>query len=207
MDISELAVKLIILLIPGALAALIVEKLAIHTKWNEFKFIIYAIIFGSLSYLVLGFFGSADNFWQNLPAKEIPFDVVWKACIAGILIGFISVAIDTHKLISKLARKLKISNKYGDENLYSYFLGSKEVNEVYVRDKANNLTYWGFVDSYSETEEASEIVLRAVRVYDYETSDYLYDSDKVYLSRKKDEITIELPYTNLVEENGTQKNK
>lgn len=194
MDISELALKLIILLLPGAIAALIFEKLALHKQWNDFKFVFHAILFGGLSYVVLGIFYNETSFWQNLSAKEIPFSTVWKASVIGVIIGFIAVAADTHKWLTKFCRKLKISTKYGDENLYSYFLNSKDVVEVYIRDKENNFTYWGFVDSFSEKDNVSEIVLYSVKVFEYTSSEQLYELDKLYLSREKCNISIELPY-------------
>ena len=60
------------------------------------------------------------------------------------------------------------------------------------------------VNSYSETAEFKEIVLRDVKVYDYTTSQLMYELDKVYLSRPKDGIIIEVPFINNIktDENG-----
>ena len=117
-------------------------------------------------------------------------------------VGLISTGIDHYKLINRFGKWIKLSNKYGDENLYSYFLNAKEVEEVYVRDVENKLTYHGFVNSFSETDEIKELVLLDVVVYDYETSQKLYSLDKIYLSKSKENLIIELPYKN--NENGTE---
>lgn len=109
------------------------------------------------------------------------------------LIGFIYAGLDNYKIINRIGKFLKLTTKYGDENLYSYFLNANNVNEVYVRDIANNITYHDMVDSYSETNEFKEMVLRDVKVYDYATSNLMYELDKVYLSRPKDDIIIEVP--------------
>lgn len=85
----------------------------------------------------------------------------------------IATGLDHYKLINLFGKWIKLTNKYGDENLYSYFLNAKDVDEVYVRD-INNLTYHGLIDSYSENDEIKEIVLVDVVVYDYETSKELY---------------------------------
>ena len=53
MNLSEIALKLIIILIPGILCTLIIEKLTVHKKWSSFKFGIHSIITGALSYLIL----------------------------------------------------------------------------------------------------------------------------------------------------------
>jgi len=46
---SELTIKLIIILIPGAIATLIFGKLVLHKEWNNFKFVLYSILFGVVS--------------------------------------------------------------------------------------------------------------------------------------------------------------
>lgn len=203
MEISELTLKLILILIPGSIASIIYERLTIHKQWNSFKFVINAILFGALSYIVAQFVfnicrvdTSFETFWENLPTKEIPYNVILKASFVSIFIGLIATGVDHYKLINKLGKFLKLTNKYGDENLYSYFLNAEDVDEVYIRDIGNGLTYHGLINSYSENDEINEIVLVDVIVYDYSTSEKLYSLDKIYLSRKKDNLIIELPYKN-----------
>lgn len=208
MEISELTLKLIILLTPGAVASIIFEKLTIHKKWNSFQFIANSILFGGLSYLFaqLAFNSfrhdnSFDNFWSNLPSKEIPFEAAMKALIMSIFIGFVCAGLDNYKIVNRIGKFFRLTTKYGDENLYSYFLNAKNVNEVYFRDVPNNITFHGMINSYSETSEFKEIVLRDVKVYDYTTSEFMYELDKVYLSRPKDDIIIEVPFINNIKTN------
>jgi len=209
MEISELTLKLIILLIPGALGTMIMSKLTIRKDLTPFKFILNSILIGVFSYLLLqlteNLFALIGNIfsctkktnpdlqiWNTISdSKLIPYkEVIWGSII-GIILGFIGSYIDTYKLINKLAKKLKISYKYGDENLFSYFLNADETQVVYVRDKKNNLTYRGYVKVYSETETISEIVLSDVTVYRYEDSEELYEVDQIYLSFGKADIIIE----------------
>lgn len=202
MEISEFTLKLIIVIVPGAIASIIYEKLTIHKKWTPFQFTLNSILMGGISYMFADFFceiifddSSFDSFWDNLPLKEIPFLAVVKASFASIFIGFTGAWMDKVKLINKVARRLRLSNKYGDENLYSYFLGNNEIKEVYVRDMHTNHTYHGMIQSYSETDNIKEMVLTEVKVYNYESSEYLYDSQYIYLSRPKDFLTLEIyPY-------------
>lgn len=201
MEISELTLKLILILIPGSIASIIYERLTIHKRWNSFKFVTNAILFGALSYIlsqvafnICRVDTSFEMFWENLPTKEIPYNVILKASFVSIFIGLIATGVDQYKLINKLGKFLKLTNKFGDENLYSYFLNAEDVDEVYIRDINNGLTYHGLINSYSENDEINEIVLVDVIVYDYSTSEELYSLDKIYLSRKKDNLIIELPY-------------
>ncbi len=211
MEIPELTLKLIILLTPGAIASIIFEKLTIHEKWTSFQFIANSILFGGTSYLTaqLAFNicsddKSFDNFWLNLPSKEIPFNAIIKAIITSVFIGFLCASLDNYKVVNRIGKYLKLTTKYGDENLYSYFLNADNVNEIYFRDIPNNITYHGMINSYSEANDFKEIVLRDVKVYDYETSTLMYELDKVYLSRPKDDIIIEVPFIDNLkpEENG-----
>jgi hypothetical protein len=212
MEISEFTLKLIILLIPGGVSAIIYEKLTIKKKWSPFQFVANSIIFGGISYiaaqLILGKVFEDESllsFWDNLPAKEIPFNIVVKATGFSILIGFLGAGLDKFKVINRIATLFGLSTKYGDENLFTYFMGSKQSDEIYVRDLATNQTYHGMVLSFSETDEFKEIVLRDVKVYDYESSTYLYDIAYVYLSRSKDLLTLEV-YPSIVQtnNNGTE---
>lgn len=203
MEISELTLKLILLLIPGSIACILYERLTIHKSWNSFKFITNAILFGGISYLIAqmifnicGDDQSFKLFWDNLPSKEIPYNVIIKASVVSIFVGLIATGIDQYKIINTIGKRLRLTNKYGDENLYSYFLNAKDVDEVYVRDIENRLTYHGLVNSFSENDVTNEIVLIDVIVYDYETSTELYRLDKIYLSRSRNNLIIELPFKN-----------
>lgn len=203
MEIPELTIKLIILLTPGAIACILFEKLTIHKKWNSFQFVANSILFGGSSYLIAQVLfnicrtdSSFDNFWKNLPSNEIPYEAIIKAIYISVIIAFVCAGLDNHKLINKVGKILRLTSKYGDENLYSYFLNAKNVNEIYLRDVSKNITYHGMIDSFSETNEFKEIVLRDVKVYSYETSEFMYGLDKIYLSRSKDDIIIEVPFIN-----------
>lgn len=205
MEISEFTLKIIIILIPGAIAALIYERLTIHKKWSSFEFITMSILFGGISYLVAETFhnnlhflnkDTLSDFWANLPTKEIPFNAVISASVAALFVGLFATAIDHFKLVNKFGKLIRITNKYGDENLYSHFLNARTITEVYIRDKKNNLTYHGDIESFSETNEFKEIVLSDVKVYGYEDSEFYYHIAKLYLARHQDDFTMEVPFLN-----------
>jgi hypothetical protein len=202
MTVSALALKLILILIPGGLATLILEKLTTYLKWGPFKFIINSILLGGLSYLIsdlifyIFYADDIKNFWLTLTSNNVPFWEIIRATVVAVFIGFTASWIENNKLITRFARKFSIADKYGEENLYSYFLNSKEISEVYVRDIVNNLTFHGTVDSFSENEQISEITLRDVKVYRYSDSAFLYEMPKVFLSRAKNCIFIEVPILN-----------
>lgn len=210
MEISELTLKLIILLTPGVLATTIYKRLTIrHKEQSDFMFIVISIMFGMFSYLTLQVCNYIFSYICNLCSEKkenlyiiktfsdlpngnsIPYsEVIW-ASIISIILGFLISKLDHSKLINTFAKKFNISNKYGDENLYSFFLNSPDINWVYVRVIENSLTYLGCVESFSETPENKEIVLNQVTVYNYPESKKLYEIERIYLIFPKDKVIIE----------------
>jgi hypothetical protein len=109
--------------------------------------------------------------------------------------------------INKIAKKLKISTKYGDENLFSFFLNSQNIDWIYVRDIQNNLTYQGRVVSFSENDGMQELVMSEVTVFKYETSEEFYSVPLIYLSKPSGNFIIEaVPPELLEEKNGKEAN-
>lgn len=205
-QISELTLKLIIILIPGAIAFLIYQKLTISYKRKDsFAFILNSIVFGSITYviceLVLGeIFGYNEfrDFWINLKSKDIPFTIVAIASLCSIVIGYMGAYIDNDKWINRLAQKIRFTHKYGDENLFTYFLNREDIQEIFIHDIPNNLSYNGTIRHFSETDEFKEIVLENVNVYAYDTPEkgVAYSLKSIYLTRPKDSLSIEVPFIN-----------
>src|SRR5690606_33195700 len=160
-------------------------------------------LFGIISYLFLQLIINGFNLfcfvdlhdltiWNNLNnATLIPYQEVGFASIVSILIALIASMIENRKVINRVAGFFGISAKYGDENLYSMFLNSKNVQFIYLRDIKNQLTYHGWVKSFSENDIVSEIRLADVAIYNYSDSKFLYEVSEIYLSLNRHEIIIE----------------
>lgn len=211
MDISALTIKLIILLVPGILAAKIYQRLTVrHKERSDFMFVLIAIMFGVFSYSLLQLIEVLLICFSNVlspsckrevkvleafddisDSTKIPWLEVLLGSLLSILIAFFSVKVDHYKWLNWIAVKLRISNKYGDENLYSRWLNDKDIDWVYVRDYKNDLLYWGCVCSFSETEEFKELVLKEVSVFSNAEAKKMYKVDQIYLCLPKDEVKIE----------------
>jgi hypothetical protein len=211
METSELTIRLIVLLIPGLIAALMIETLTVHTKWSQFRFVLYSILLGYASYfsyqafeIVRGvvcwawthtFSYNQLSFWGSLFSPKVPISLreVFVTCVFSILLGMVMSGIIQYKVVNRIARWLRISEKYGDENLFSFFLNAKEISWIWVRIPSKNLTYEGYRESFSETETIREVVLRDVKVYRYEDSEFLYEIPAIYLCLPVNDIIIEMP--------------
>ena len=209
MEISELTLKLILILIPGVIASIIINKLTIHDPWKPFNFILNAIILGVFSYLLLqlieNLFVVINNIRLPTPKPFIPLkvwititdstfipytDIIYSS-VCALVIGIIGTLMEHYDLLHRLGRKLNLTNKYGSLNLFSEFLNNKDTQWVTVRDYKNNLAYFGYVSTFSETNKISELVLCDVSVSTCDECSPLYELDEIYLSFAKSDIIIE----------------
>lgn len=211
---------------PGIVAAVICDKIIVHQpRWDHFKFGLYSFVLGVCCYLLLqGLVYSFDlifticfsinnAFWSHLNVwsiissgtPNIKVLEVFQATMLAMPVAFFASVIVNYKIFNKLSQRLLISNKYGDENLYSYFLNAKEVNWIYIRDIENDLTYQGQIISFSENDNIQEIVLSDVTVYSYKDSMEYYSVPSLYLCRKMGTFVIETIPPELLEvENDTE---
>lgn len=200
---NDLVITIGLISFPGLIATLLADKLVVHTaRWGTFKYSVYTFVFGLMSYVLLqilnylvGYFGYSLIYlnpahkilqiWSVLTAHKTAVslpEVAWATSLSPI-IAVIAIATVNLKLLNKLATHLKITTKFGDENLFSYFLNLSGVNWVYVRDRENNLSYRGQISSFSENDKLQELVLSDVTVYTNLESDELYKVPMIYLSK------------------------
>ncbi|WP_298218334.1 hypothetical protein [Halothiobacillus sp.] len=218
---NELAITVGIILFPGLIAAVVADKITVHSKsWGSFKYSIYSFIFGVLCYVFLqgitltwwlithSFFPSLTfesitlDVWSVITSNKVvisPSDVLWATALSP-LVALFAAYIVNHKLINRFAQHHGISRKYGDENLYSYFLNLQNIDWVYVRDIQNSITYQGRLVSYSEAEDMQELVLSDVTLYSYVESEELYSVPFLYLSKPRGTFIIEAIPTDYLQE-------
>jgi hypothetical protein len=122
-------------------------------------------------------------------------------------VSFVVAACVEHKMLTRIGSWMHVTSKYGEENLYSYFMNMKENEWIYVRDKENNLTYEGKASWHSENESLHELVLQGVVVYRYEDSARLYSVPTMYLSREVGKLVIESVPRELVQEGIADEHK
>lgn len=209
---NDLAVLIGLISFPGLIATVLCDKLLVHAeRWNSFKYGVYTFVFGVSSYVFLQFavwlldvldrrlpFLSREvklSLWSTLTTTGGKLDfseVAWATALSPV-VALVAVFCVNKKIATRFGQWIGVSNKYGDENLFSYFLNSRDVSWVYVRDPAAGLSYRGAVRSFSETKEVQEVVLTSVTVYSYADSDELYNLDSIYLSKPLGSFIIESP--------------
>ena len=209
---DELAVSIGVISFPGLLACIICDKIASHSpKWRAFKYAIYSFVFGVFCYgteqaiyslwrTILSATGcpvaqmpSLLHVWSIATAQKVDIffpEVVWATALAPV-VAVVAALINNHKVLNRIAQRAGISNKFGDENLFSYYLNARTLQWVYIRDPNTNQTYKGSVVSWSETDHMQELVLADVTVYEYESSLLLYSLPTIYLAKPTGSFVIE----------------
>jgi hypothetical protein len=195
-----------LLILPGAIAILIVEALTVHKKLDAFRFTLYMSVLGFIAYLarqtpsiIAAYIYHTPSykllsFWGAISGKTTAIDwsEIFTTCLIAIPVGLVASSLIQYKALNRFANLIKLSGKYGDENLFSYFLSAKETNWVWVRDNKQGVTYYGKVEYYSETDSMKEIVLSEVSVYRSEDSAFIREAPYIYLSFAPNDFIIEL---------------
>ena len=215
---NQLIVTLIVVLLPGIVAAVICDKITVHSKWTPFKFGVYSFVLGVFSYSglqtiyyvsdMISTCSFSPEQWSNLEIwnttvsdnPTIPALELTLATLLALPVSFLAAFLVNHKVFNKLSQKLKVSSKYGDENLFSYYLNADEIDWIYVRDIDKNLTYQGRVVSYSEADTMQELVMSEVTVFRYDDSSELYSVPTIYLTKSNGNFVIEAVPENLLGE-------
>lgn len=209
MNFTELTIKILFIFFPGLIAVIIINNLTTHKK-VEFKFfIIYSFILGTLSYMViyillivnniyLGFNGFKSH--KNLAFMDVLTnnesfvngkEIIFATIIAFFLSLLISLILNNGWL-HIIARKLKITNQFGEKDVWQYLFNSPELSWITVRDFSTNMIYQGYVAAFSDTHAENELLIQDVYVYDSKTGNYLYDLNALYITRDKSDLTIEI---------------
>ncbi|HEX5057325.1 MAG TPA: hypothetical protein VFX02_12620 [Gammaproteobacteria bacterium] len=203
---NQFLATLVIILLPGIIAAVICDEITVHRKWTSFRFSLYALVLGILSYIVLqliypivGAVNVCFEYirWKDLKVWKTPFSVnpeipvneVIFATILSLPVAFLAAYVINQRIFNKISQKIGVSSKYGDDNLYSYYLDT--VDWIYVRDSEGGLTYQGRIMAFSETDQIQELVMSEVTVFRYSDSKELYSVPTIYLTKEMGKFVIE----------------
>lgn len=216
MEITDFTIRILILLIPGLITYLIVNKFTDSKKDNIIvevtKVIIYSFISYSISALggviLENIFPCLDlsvNFLNCLTDSSIP--VSWVEIIItaflSIFVGCIISKLINQSFFHKTAQRFNITKKFSDLDVWSYLFNSKNNFYIVIRDIENNLTYQGYPQAFSKDHKECEVLLINVRVYRYKDSKLLYKCDSMYYKFNSEKINFEIQL--LEEENSGKK--
>lgn len=211
MEVTELALRVILLFFPGVVAAILVDALTNHRQLTPFVFGTHAFVLGILSYLTLSCFRSIWNwtfedickvaqfpeliFFRALADKSVGLgwiEIVLAVAAATLVALVLSAAIN-HKWLHRIARNTQVSRRSGELDTWSLLFNSSEIGWINVRDIQRDLVYEGWVDAFSDTSDAPELLMRDVAVYRNLSGKRLYRTPRVYLKLNPNDVIIEYP--------------
>ncbi|GHV94666.1 hypothetical protein AGMMS50293_09860 [Spirochaetia bacterium] len=215
MQIDAFIFQLLILLIPGFICFSIFRKIAVYRRDSKknfgFQEIIIIIVYSLIICMFYDLFCALINY---LAKKDYSFTLsklvdieMYNAielsllCLIAIISGYLFSILETHKIINKIAMSLRVTNYYGDTDVWTSFCANENTNWIYARDHKLNLIYYGLLEQYSDPGEERELIITNVRVFS-ENGDFCYNCPKMYICRQANEITLEIPQTGKGDEDG-----
>jgi len=213
-DLSDLALRVVLLFFPGVIAALMTDALVNHRERTPFAFGTRAVVLGLLSYLSLAALRAGVNmagrsvvppmaplpeliFFRALTDERVRLEWVEiaLAVLAASGISLIVSAGINHKWLHRTARRFGVSRRSGELDTWSLLFNSDEIGWLNVRDISRDLVYEGWVDAFSDSAAAPEVLLREVAVYRNSSGELLYRTPRAYLKFRPDDVVIEYPPT------------
>lgn len=220
MKIDLAILQIALIFFPGIVWAALHSRFIARQKLSNFQFVLYAFIFGIVSYVVTGSFYSilgeqhpvvaylsaADK--SELPNELFSFRHLAAVTVIALALAIAWIYLETYKLAAWFLQLIKATKKFGDEDVWSFTLNNPkpDVEYVQVRDFAKEIVYSGWIDSFSEAAHIRELLLRDVQIHDF-AGNLLYEMPHVYIARAVDDIQLDFPYrsrepVNLEKENA-----
>ncbi|HEX4111684.1 MAG TPA: DUF6338 family protein [Stellaceae bacterium] len=194
MKIDLLFVQLAIIFLPGLIWAGLDSRYARKSKSSEFHYVLRAFLFGMASYgVTFGLFAVfgrpfsladfSDAATKGVFTRAIFLDIA-AGTLVGLLLAILWLYNSKYKLGTQFLQKIRATKTYGDEDVWDFTFNSAiaAVEYVHFRDFTNKIVYAGWVNEFSESEKLRELVLRDVRVYDFEGR-FLFEMPLIYVAR------------------------
>ncbi len=206
MKLTEFTIKILILSLPGIVCYFSCQKLIGKTNRSNIEVIFQVFVFSIISYLILGIGEILFDLmspkvlgWNvigvfNNPSQNVSHYFLMSSAVCGVLLAFALSYIVKYNLLNKFGQVISATNRYGDEDVWQCFHDTSD-EWVFIRDHKTDLVYYCYIRYWSDSAEDRELILSDVSVFN-NTGDFLYESQNIYISRNKDDLTIEIPIVN-----------
>ncbi len=212
MNLTVFTVRLMILGLPGIICYFLTQKLIGKTKRTNVEIVLLVFVYSTISYVMVYIIGYSINSFLNKKVnldvltillkeeQQVELSVLVLSIFCGIIFAYILSSLVRYNVLNRVGHKIKSTSRFGDEDVWDYFhnLPDRDRNGgwVIVRDYKYDMSYLGYIDSWSDFGSERELIIINAEVYRNETSQFLYDSKLVYLCRKPEDISIEIPPEN-----------
>ena len=207
---NELTIKIVMLLLPGIIVTMLIDKFTEHKIWNNYKYSLFVISYGILSYLILQILSllnqcakvGYENFklnnaeylqvWEVNSNFGLPYSEVIAASMISFFLGLFMTYIDNKEYLAKLLMTLKITRKYGDYSVYQQILGVNENDWMDITIWDKKIIIRGIPVSIHESNGLCELCIYDAEVFNFddESTNFLYRVNYISISEKYDNLII-----------------
>ena len=204
MEVNNFTVRMMLLGLPGIIAYFVSDKIVIRRWRDVLPTVLTIFAYAVLSYILLALVtyvagDKHDNgvFAEVFGSQAIGFRTILGGIVCGLVLALASGYAFRFSILNRAAKAMGATKRFGDTDVWHYFNNSpmdeKNDGYLYVRDHKRDLIYYGYISLYSDSGEERELVLTDVSVYENGTGEYCYSVQHMYLSRTRDDLTIEVP--------------
>ena len=208
---NTLVLTLALIFLPGIIWARLDARYARQVKPTQSEFAVNVFVFGLVAYLATYLVYLSPLVSQiaafNLTAIALDdaevaqslgrsvVDDIFAATVVALFLAPVWLAVQRHKLVVRFLQLIKVTKRYGDEDVWDFLLSSDDPRALYVnvRDQQTGQTFSGYVDQFSEAPGLRELVLSQVEAFDTETGDQTIKVARMYLARDPKGMTLEFP--------------
>ena len=127
------------------------------------------------------------------PYWSVPYTIAWKeiaiVSVISVIVAIVATYISVYRLPNKLGILLRATQRYDDADVWECFNDIYKSRWVIVRDHKLNLAYYGWIKFYSDSEKFRELLLENVETYENTNWTFLYNSEILYISREKADLS------------------
>ena len=215
---DELSIKIVMLLFPGIITTIFLDKFTEHKPWGNYIYSLLIIFYGILAYFTLQLIQLFSQFlhvgidnwkeykvvflnsWQfvyNVSQKNgIPYSEIMWAGVVALINAMLLCRLEKTEVLSRFLQKCGITDKYGSYSVFVLMSKKYEGNYIDALFYSKNMMYRGIIDSINEKENEYELILRNVTLYRIEDSGNLKpisEMDHVCLACSYKDLILQSP--------------
>ncbi len=201
MEISTFTFRLVLIFLPGLFSLIIIESLTHHPEIKLHKYLIFSMLLGFVCYLSL--YAIVEVFCLHIEVvflrnitdnvSQISVEEVLYTTLLALPFGFLIAWIINRKFLHRFANILRVSNKFGDVDVWGFIMNSTIPEWVVVRDFEHDLMIKGWIQAFSDSKQPDELFIRDVQVFKNSTAELMYEAPAVYISRRRENFHLEFP--------------
>jgi hypothetical protein len=211
MGLTDVTVRLMLIFFPGIICFFIVDAFTVHRERKAHEILLLSYLYGMLCYfvcalilmpvkLMLAFGRGGSNLhpwdlsifnWLSDSKAQLDFWEIVAATVVSFVMAFGLSYCQRKKLLHAAGQSMNVTKKFAEPDVWNFAFNLDESRWCVVRDMSNNLMFQWYIRAFSDVGDHAELLLTQVCVYEEKTSELRYEADRIYLARKKEDLTIE----------------